>query len=921
MSADDLQQRLLAVVAASGSLLRSPQVDDVMPAVLQIARDLVAADGYAVWRLERQEWRIRSFDGISETFANCVVTSSDGVVASPIQFTEPFIAEDVGSAPELRERLAVYRQEGVRSVLSVPLGPDGAANVALSLYYRTPHQFTEVEVQTVRALGNMAAAALTTAELYDEQRRTRDHAAFLAEASAALSDSLEFETTLHTVARLAVPRVGDSCAIHLIDHDERIRLVTVVHVDPSKAPAMETLANPETSSTSRAWVRTIREGTTTVLANIDAATIERSLQGDPALMRAFDEVRFSSQISVPLRARGRTIGGITFTLGPGSRRYDGSDVRVAEDLAQRAAIAVDNARLYRAAQQGEAAAALGQRRARFLAKVGDTLASSLDYETTLETVANLAVPDIADWCVVHIVDEHGSLQRLAVAHVDPHKLHLAEMLQARYPEPRDAVGGVWQVIRTGQPTMMADIPEPLLVAAARDADHLRLLREIGLTSYICVPLLTRGRATGAITFVSAESRRSYGDEDLRLAQDVASRAALAVENARAYQQANEANRLKDEFLGTLSHELRTPLNAILGYARMLRGGVFAAGAKQDRALEILERNAQALTQSVEDVLDVSRIIAGKLRLNLQDVDLAEVIDDAVGTVLPAADARGVRLQLDLDRTTPPVAGDPERLQQVVWNLLTNAVKFTPPGGAVNVRLTHDHGKATVTVSDTGRGITPAFLPHIFERFRQADSRFSREHGGLGLGLAIAREIVETHGGIIDASSPGEGRGATFSVSLPVVALELRGSRPPGEDRTGGHLVPSIRGRLAGLRVLIVDDDEDARALVQAIVEEAGATATTADSAAQALERLERDVPDVMVADLGMPGMDGLALIEAIRRRSDEAGRMPAIALTAYARSQDRLRALSSGFQRHLAKPIDHVELVTAVMAVVTRVRH
>jgi len=921
MSADDLQERLLAVVAASGSLLRSPQVDDVIPAVLQIARDLVSADGYAVWRLERQAWRVRSFDGVSEAFANLAVTSNEGVAASPIRFTDPFIAEDVFSAPALRERLAVYAQEGVRSMMSMPLGPDGAANVALVLYYRAPHHFTDVEVETVRALGNMAAAALTTAELYDQQRRTREHAAFLAEASAALSDSLEFETTLHTVARLAVPRVADSCAIHLLDHDERIRLVAAVHVDPSKAAAMQTLADPETSSSSRAWVRTIREGTTSVLANIDAAAIQASLQSDPALMRAFDEVRFTSQISVPLRARGRTIGGITFTLGPGSRRYDAADVRAAEDLAQRAAIAVDNARLYRAAQQGEAAAARGQQRARFLADVGETLASSLDYERTLKTVANLAVPGIADWCAVDIVDDHGELQRVAVADADPLKLPPADALQLQHPEPRDAVGGVWQVIRSGQATMIADIPEALMAAAAQDAEHLRHLRGTGLTSYICVPLLVRGRATGAIMFGSAESRRSYGDEDLRFAQEVASRAALAVENARAYKQANEANRLKDEFLGTLSHELRTPLNAILGYARMLRAGVIADPAKQSRAIEILERNAQALTQIVEDVLDVSRIISGKLRLNLQEVDLAAVIDDATATVLPAADARDVRIHLELDRGTPAVAGDPERLQQVVWNLLNNAVKFTPPGGRIDVRLTHADGKSTIVVSDTGRGIPAAFLPHIFERFRQADSRFSREHGGLGLGLAIAREIVETHGGIIYAASGGEGRGASFSVALPVVAIQNQGRRRLAEDSAEGDQLRSIRGRLLGLRVLVVDDDEDARALVQAIVEEAGGTATMAESAARALKILDREVPDVMVADLGMPGMDGLALIETIRRRTHEACRMPAIALTAYARSQDRIRALNSGFQRHLAKPIDHVQLVTAVMAVVTRVRH
>jgi signal transduction histidine kinase/ActR/RegA family two-component response regulator len=917
MSADDLQQRLLAVVAASGSLLRSPRVDDVIPAVLRIARDLVAADGYAIWRLDKHDvWKIRSFDGVSPTFASRVVSNSNQSGGPSAPFRELVVVEDVFSTDLLRDRVAAYVDEGIRSILSVPLGGDGPTTAAFVLYYRSLHRFTDVEIETSRALGNMAAAALTTAELYDEQRRTREQTSLLAQASAALADSLDFETTLNTVARLAVPGIGDSCAIHLIDEDDRIRLVAAVHVDPLKAGAMRILADPTHASPARSWIRTIRDGTPTLLAEIDEAVVARFLGGDPQLLRAFDEVRFTSQISVPLVARGRTIGGITFTLGPGERRYDGADVRLAADLAQRAAIAVDNARLYRAAQEGEMAAAIGHSRARFLADVGETLASSLDYQTTLKTVAELAVPDIADWCTVYMLDDTGALQRLAVAHIDPAKLHLAELLQTKYPEPRDAAGGVRQVIRTGLPIMMANIPDALLASAARDAEHLQMLREIGLTSYICVPLLMRGRAFGALTFVSAESGRSYGDADLRFAQDVASRAALAVENARVYQQASEANRLKDQFLGTLSHELRTPLNAILGYARMLRRGIFSDAAKQARAIEILERNAQALAQIVEDVLDVSRIISGKLHLNIRPVDLAVVIDDAVATVLPAADATGVRFEVDADRAAPCVPGDAERLQQVVWNLLANAVKFTPHGGRVHVRLRHGNGHAQLTVSDTGRGIAPGFLPHLFERFRQADSRFSREHGGLGLGLSIAREIVQSHGGSIQADSDGEGRGATFTVTLPIVAAAaVPAAAAAAADTEAGEMLVSIRGRLTGVRVLVVDDDDDARALVQAIVEEAGGIATTVASGAHALQRLDEELPDVMVADLGMPGMDGLALIEAVRRRLDAARTVPAIALTAYARSQDRVTALSSGYQRHLPKPIDHSQLVAAIRAI------
>ncbi len=730
MPVDDLHRRLLAVVAASGSLLRSPQVDDVIPAMLRIARDTVAADGYAVWRLEKHGvWRIRSFDGVSARFANhpvSVLNESGAVRETP---TQPTAIEDVFADPALGHRMPAYQDEGIRSMLAIPLVVGGVQTASLVFYYRVPHTFTDVELETAAALGHMAAVALTTAELYDEQRRTREHAAFLAQASAALSDSLDFETTLQTVARLAVPGVADSCAIHLMDQAGVIRLVAAAHVDPLKATAMRALADPATSSASRIWLRTIREGVTNVIADIDPVAIHQALQGDEDLLQAFDSVGFTSQISVPLLARGRTIGGITFTLGPGTRRYDDADVRLAQDLAHRAAIAVDNAWLY--------------------------------------------------------------------------------------------------------------------------------------------------------------------------------------------QHANDANRLKDEFLGTLSHELRTPLNAILGYARMLRGGVFTDATKQARAMEILERNAQILTQIVEDVLDVSRIISGKLRLNIHPMDLSAVIEDSIGTIMPAADARGVRIETDIDRSVPRVSGDPERMQQVVWNLLSNAVKFTPRGGCIRVRLSAVDGtQVQLVVSDTGRGIPAEFLPHLFERFRQADSRFSREHGGLGLGLAIAREIVATHGGSIHAASAGEGLGSTFTISLPLVPAATAQPRATAVAvARDADVLRSIHGQLNGIRVLIVDDDDDARALVQAIVEEAGGTATTADSGPQALERLDEGVPDVLIADLGMPGMDGLALIEAVRRRLDVARAVPAIALTAYARSEDRAAAVNGGFQRHLAKPVDHLLLVAAVRSV------
>ena len=392
----------------------------------------------------------------------------------------------------------------------------------------------------------------------------------------------------------------------------------------------------------------------------------------------------------------------------------------------------------------------------------------------------------------------------------------------------------------------------------------------------------------------------------------------ADENARLYAELQEANRLKDEFLATLSHELRTPLNAILGYARMLRAGIVPAD-RQPRAVETIERNAKSLTQIVEDVLDVSRIISGKLRLDIQMVDLTGVVRQAVDTVLPAADAKGIRIETAIDGKLAPISGDPERLQQIVWNLMSNAVKFTGRGGRIDVRLERVGSQAEIVVADSGIGISADFLPHIFERFRQADSGSNRQRGGLGLGLAISRQLVEMHGGTIHASSGGAGLGSTFRVSLPItISQRDSASSFVGSD---GALAPQLRSSLQGVSVVAVDDDRDAIELVRDILESGGAQVTTASSAPEALDLLQRLHPDVLVADLGLPLVDGFDLIKRVRALDDPVARgVPAAALTAYARSEDRSKALRSGYQMHLAKPIDPAELIAAVVALVQRPR-
>jgi PAS domain S-box-containing protein len=376
-----------------------------------------------------------------------------------------------------------------------------------------------------------------------------------------------------------------------------------------------------------------------------------------------------------------------------------------------------------------------------------------------------------------------------------------------------------------------------------------------------------------------------------------------------------ASRMKDEFLATLSHEIRTPLNAILGWAIILRTRRFTAD-EAEPGLETIERNARLQAQMIDDLLDMSRIISGKLRLDVQRIDLAGVIRAAAETVAPAADARDIRVQLVLDPLAGPISGDPNRLQQVFWNLFSNAIKFTPKGGRVQAVLERINSHLEVSVIDSGEGIDPDFLPYVFDRFRQADSTTTRRHSGLGLGLAIVKQVVELHGGTIRAKSPGPGKGATFVVSLPVTVLHPEMEPVPPRRHPTATLVPmtvDVPVEIAGVRVLIVDDEPDARALLRRLFEERGAVVGTASSPAEALSMLRAERPDVLISDIGMPGEDGYALIRQVRALSPEdGGRTPAIALTAYARAEDRVKAVVAGFQHHLSKPIEPMELVVLV---------
>ena len=398
------------------------------------------------------------------------------------------------------------------------------------------------------------------------------------------------------------------------------------------------------------------------------------------------------------------------------------------------------------------------------------------------------------------------------------------------------------------------------------------------------------------------------------------REALLKSEQSARAEAERASRMKDEFLATLSHELRTPLNAILGWSHLLRRDGHNESDRDtlQEGLTVIERNARMQTQLIEDLLDMSRIISGKVRLDVQTVNPCAVIEAAIETVTPAAAAKGIRLQKVLDGSAGPISGDPNRLQQVVWNLLSNAIKFTPKGGRVQATLERVNSHIEITVTDTGNGIAPDFLPHVFERFRQADGSTTRRYGGLGLGLAIVKHLVELHGGNVRVKSPGEGQGSTFTVDLPLVVVH----REHTEEKRVHPRTPQFSPleenctSLQGLKVLVVDDEPDARSLIKRLLEECKAVVFTAGSAAEALPIIERDQPDVLLSDIGMPETDGYEFLRQVRALgSERGGKLPAIALTAFARSEDRTRALLAGYLVHVAKPVEPHELIATVASV------
>jgi PAS domain S-box-containing protein len=537
----------------------------------------------------------------------------------------------------------------------------------------------------------------------------------------------------------------------------------------------------------------------------------------------------------------------------------------------------------------------------FLAEVGVALAGSLDYTTTLASVARLCVPRLADWCTLDVMEEGGTLKRLAVAHRDPERVQWAHEIHRRYPSDPDAPRGLYQVIRTGQAELFAEITDDQLVAAARDPDHLRILRELGMTSVIFVPLRARGRTLGALSLISAESRRRFGPADLELAEEVGRRAGLAADNARLYGAVVATDRRKDEFIALLAHELRNPLAPLRNGLQVMRLAADDANmVAQARAM--MDRQLEHMVRLIDDLLDVSRINQNKMDLRRSRVSLADVFSSAVETARPAIETAGHELTVSLPRQALYLDADLTRLAQVFSNLLTNSAKYTERGGSIWLSAEQRGGDVVVSVRDTGIGIPLDALDTIFDMFSQVDRSIERSTGGLGIGLALVKGLVEMHGGRVTAASAGQGKGSTFTVTLPLFEVQADASpTAPIADGPGGQGPRR--------RILVVDDNRDAADSLAVMLRLMENDVRTVYDGFAAVETAERFRPEIILMDVGMTRLSGLDATRQIRAQP-WGHAMVIIALTGWGQENDRERSRAAGCDGHLVKPVSFADLKT-----------
>ncbi|BAY12548.1 hybrid sensor histidine kinase/response regulator [Calothrix sp. NIES-2098] len=757
----------------------------------------------------------------------------------------------------------------------------------------------------IKAENGSIVSWLGTATDIDDRKRSEQRERFLAQASQTFAAArLDLQTILDTITQLIGELTGDTCILSLLSEDKQwLKTVSFHHINTEVKEFLGKLLQQPRSIQEGMAGEVARTGEMIFLPEVSPEQLRNSLQRE--YLPYLERFGIYSLLIVPLKVQEQIIGTLGISREIPGNPYSNDRPRLLQDIADRAAMAIANARLYQQAQQARKQAEQLADRTSRLQLVTAALSESLTPTQVAEVIVEQSISVLnASAALVAIVCENRTeLEIIHSVGFEPEIVNRWRRISLASSSPLP------DAVRTGQPVWEE--------SKAQRVTHYPHLEDIyasyDYVAWISLPLMVEGRAVGGITLGFKEFSSLNQDERafmLALSQQAAgaiARAQLYEAEQRARATAEAANRTKDEFLAVLSHELRTPLNPILGWTSLLRQGNLDA-KKTAAALETIERNAKLQVQLIEDLLDISRILQGKLNLNSALVDLKATINAAIETVRLAAEAKAIQIHSNFTLNVSHVLGDAGRLQQVVWNLLSNAVKFTPTGGRIEIKLETIDTEAQIQVTDTGRGINSEFLPYVFDYFRQADSSITRTFGGLGLGLAIVRHIVELHGGTVKAQSPGDQQGATFTVRLPLLLTPT--SIMEEEALTQDTLT------LEGIEVLVVDDEPDNLELVAFILETAGANAIVVSSAKEVLQRLNQKVPDILLADIGMPQMDGYTLLREIRALpTQQGGEIKAIALTAYAGEINRQQALQAGFQNYLSKPVDPEELVEAIAQV------
>jgi len=916
LALEQARRREAEAIAELGRVLtQGLDVDSVAQRLVELARGLLRATATTAYRLDPEAGHFvcLALSGDMGPFRpGGIVPRDTGVIGAAVRHERTVWSANILADPHVAfsaDTRHLIEQAGYRAVLAVPLRVKGRTIGAFAVGDVLGRLFTPEDERLAEAFADHAAVALENARLYTEAEAGRREALAMADLGRALNGSLDLDTVLQQVAAAAKDLCNADLARIALWDSEREGMVYRYTVG-TRAEGHQHVVLTRGKGLAGEVMATGRPVRTT--------DVLRDPRLPPDYAPMVREEGSAAVLVAPIARSGR-VDGLLYVENRRPRAFTEQDESVLMRLADHAAIALRNAQVFLDEQARRTEAEARARRSRLAAEVSRALAGSLEYETTLDTVANLVVPGHADWCMIHMARRDGSVRRLGVAHADP--AHAVAAAEARAVAPAidwlAAAGPTVEALRRGRSIFLPRATPDQLDELASGMIDRGIFGTLRPHSLVMVPLVARGRTLGSMTWLRIGAPSAFSGDELALAEDLAARIALGIDNARLHRraararvEAEDANRAKDEFLAVLSHELRTPLTAMLGWLRLLRTGQLNAD-KTAQALEVVERNTRAQAQLINDLLDVSRIVAGKLQLDRYPVDLAPIMEEAVELSRSDAESKRVKVELSVDESTGTVLGDPLRLGQIVNNLVTNAVKFTPAGGRVAISLTRRDGSAVISVADTGIGIEANLLPQIFDRFRQADSTITRRHGGLGLGLAIVRHLAELHGGSVTAESAGPGRGACFTVTLPVA----HGAGWRGTADTSVAMRPSEPdARLAGLRLLLVEDHRDTAELMRTVLERHGATVRMAGSLAGALTALAGGEVDVLVSDIAMPDGTGYELLRYLREDEGARGRVPvpAVAVTAFAAAEDRVHAIASGFQQFAVKPIEPIELVEAV---------